>query len=122
MMGDYGMTDMRDGLRAGDIAYKPPGETVSERDRRVAEIIELNKAAAEAAGGGEATVHEPGMQRVMDNFWGGGNAAVLGPQGQAAVTARSPGLAKGTTENPTIVASAPPMKQRVVARHTPKKA
>lgn len=70
---DYGLTDMNDNQRAGDIAAKaPPPMQAAEAEKLTREMAEMTRASM----GVDATQGRPDLQQQVANFWGGGQNQV----------------------------------------------
>lgn len=65
---DYGLTDMNDNMRAGDIAAKgPPPVQTAEAEMLTRQAVEMTRGLA-----ADATAGRPDLQKQVANFWGGG--------------------------------------------------
>lgn len=65
MRNDYGMTNMRDNLRPGDVAAMAPAPM------QTAERNVIQQQVAELAGPAAAASLDPGIEKAVKNFWQG---------------------------------------------------
>lgn len=94
---DYGLTNMRDNMRPGDVAAMgPPPEQTAEREAREQQVAELTRAVqAEAAAAGIAPP-VPEVAGLGGGFWQNGNMQLptAAPGAPAAPLGESSGAAQ----------------------------
>jgi hypothetical protein len=71
---DYGVTNINDRQREGDVAAISPAETRAQRDEK-AQLAEQVRQAANAS----ATPSDPAMNKALKSFWGAGGQVQVNP-------------------------------------------
>lgn len=83
---DYGMSNLKDNNREGDVAYKPPSpQTTQEREAETRMMIEASQQIA-----------KPAMHPSTQGFWGGGAGGAPPMVAQSLIAAAKTGPGAGS--------------------------